>query len=137
MISTKPNWAAMPMQQFTLGAGYSIRSCVIRELMAYEHDVVETNVDVFHPGKTGEGRSYYRVIESLRLALVEVDGHIIESDTPYIAMDQWSQKTLSTVISLYVKVNGADDKEIERFLAQSRPVNFSALGQSAPAVLAG
>lgn len=126
----------MQMQRFTLGAGYSIQSCVIRDLMAYEHDVVEANVDVFHPGKTGEARGYYRVIESLRLALVEVNGQIIEQDSPYTALDQWSQKTLSTVISLYVKVNGSDDKEVERFLAQSQPVNFSALGHGLPAASA-
>lgn len=127
----------MSMQRFTLGPGYSIQSCVIRDLMAYEHDVVEANVDVFHPGKSGEARGYYRVIESLRLALVEVNGHLIEQDSPYTALDQWSQKTLSTVISLYVKVNGAEDKDIERFLAQSQPVNFTALGQGSPVAAGG
>ncbi len=126
----------MQMQRFTLGPGYSIQSCVIRELMAYEHDIVETNVDVFHANqsaKSAEGRGYYRVVESLRLALTEVNGQVVEPGTPYLELDNWSQKTLSAVISLYVKVNGADDKEVDRFLAQSQPVTFSALGHGLPA----
>jgi hypothetical protein len=128
------------MQRFELGEGYSIKSCVVRELMAFEHDVIETNVDTFHHSpavKTPEGRQYYRIIESLRLSVVEVNGEIIETGTPYMGIDNWSQRTLSTVISLYVKVNGTDDKDIERFLGQSRPVNFAGLGHASPAASGG
>jgi len=119
------------MHHFELG-GSSPRSIVLRELLAFEHDVVEANVEAFHgakAAKSDQARSYARVVESVRLSIVEVDGMAVDAGEPYMGLDNWTQKKLSTVISLYAKINGSEDAEVERFLASSRPVSFADLGR--------
>lgn len=100
--------------------GNPITSVVIRELTVGDEATIailaETNspeaMDTFSGQTAAIGR------ESIRLSLVEVNGERIETAEPYMAMDQWSRRTLMTVRRFFNDLNSLpEEAELKKLVA--------------------
>lgn len=131
-----PYWKNARIRRFNCPPGLSISSFAIRELVVADHKEIESNLALFHPVKPGYDHSNVtQMYESIRRALVEVNGAELDTNVPYLGMDEWTQRTITFVMRAYAVVNGIgeDDDDlseasIKGFLEQAQPISFDRLG---------
>jgi hypothetical protein len=62
--------------------------------------------------------------EAMRLSLVEVDGEPVNHDgVPYMAMDDWSLKTLRFLQTAFNEMNGIEADDLKNFRAGAQIVD--------------
>lgn len=131
-----PHWSKVDIRRFNCPKGLSIKNFAVRELTVADDKEIEHNVTLFWKASKGDDVSAKaQMYESVRKALVEVDGVQLELSSPYMGMDTWTQKTMLFVIRAYAMVNGMGDEDgdyseeqIKSFLEQGAPVSFDRLG---------
>lgn len=118
------------MKRFTLPKGCSIKTFVMRELKVKDDIEVAIWADKNTPAAAKEsavGAMAADRREALRLALVEVDGvRVNVNGIPYMAMDDWSQKTMTYALMAFNDLNGAAD-DAKGFLKAGEFVNENEL----------
>ncbi len=132
-----PYWSKVQIRRFTCPKGLSISTFAVRELTVADDKEIEHNISLFWKnGKNEEASGKASMYESVRKALVEVDGVQLDPAIPYLGMDSWTQKTMLFVIRAYALVNGMGDddsdyseEQIKSFLEQGAAVSFDRLGR--------
>lgn len=131
-----PFWSKVQIRRFDCPKGLAIKSFAIRELTVADDKEIEQNVALFwKSSKSEEASPRAMMYESVRKALVEVDGVALDSATPYTKMDTWTQKTMLFVIRAYSLVNGMgeedgdySEEQVKSFLERGAAVTFDRLG---------
>jgi len=109
LIEGTPPTHARVYKRWTLPAGHSVRSFVMRELDSSDDITAAIQADKFGPNAAFDRiETALQVIqrERVRLALVEVDGKRVNADgLPYRAFDKWSMRTARLAERAYLELN--------------------------------
>lgn len=107
-------------KRYRLPAGCSCNEFVMRELT--NKDRVEAAIWADqHKNAAAPDDAYaqvdQRLHEAVRLALVAVDGEAVNANgVPYMALDKWTERTMTFAMRAYQDLNGIDPEEVEDFL---------------------
>lgn len=108
-------------KRFQLPPGCSVRSVVVRELVAADELTAALWAESNAPAEmleTPAGQIAAEQRELVRVSLVEVDGEEVNIDgVPFLGMDGWTLRTYRAVRLFYNNVNTLDDKELRKSLA--------------------
>ena len=99
---------------------YSCQSFVLRELTAGDQREAALWADRRRDATSDSPLAQFQQerFEALRLSLVEVDGKPVNQDgIPFLALDDWTYRTLVFARLAFNSLNGADDEALEGFLA--------------------
>lgn len=124
--------AGLQTRTFKLPKGCSIREFEMRELTAEDELEAARMVDAKLVG--AEKNSVMLVMaaerkEAERMSLVSVDGQRVDnSGAPFMGMNKWTQRTMRFVTAAFAEMNGVQDAELKKFLAE--------VGSAAPATSA-
>jgi len=128
----KPNGAGPPaprqryMKRFPLPERCDAKEFVIRELDSNDDIQAAIMADKMAPAAIKDsaiGLMSSEQREAVRLSLVEVDGVPVNQDgIPFLAMDEWSARTMRFALQAYMQVNGVTPDEIRSFLAGAEVV---------------
>jgi len=92
--------------------GAPITDVVIRELVVGDEVTIAILAEQLAAGAmdTFSGQTAAISRESIRLSLVSVNGDPVSPEKPYMAMDQWTRRTLQAVRRYFAEVNGSPDE---------------------------
>jgi hypothetical protein len=70
--------------------------------------------------------------EAQKLAIVEIDGHLVDHSIPLVAADSWPQKTWAAIQAWYAILNGIPMADVGKAAAEAEVI-----GGPAPVILSG
>lgn len=110
-------------RRFKLPARCSVGEIVMRELDGRDDIEIAIRTKQKLNSATEDNPAAIMAIqqnEAYRAALVEVDGEAVPVDGPYVAMDRWTQRTMTFVGRAFNALNGVQGDELKEFLAEDK-----------------
>jgi hypothetical protein len=123
VINMKPHLQA---KRYTLPDYCSVQSVVMRELDG--QDDIEASIWADKNATSAIKDSAVAAMiadqrESVRLSLLEVDGKPVNHDgLPFMAMDNWTSRTMRFLLSFYADLNGAKEEDLKNSVAGAQEI---------------
>lgn len=135
MGSNGQKGSGLLQKRYRLPPGCSCSEFVMRELI--NQDRIEAAIRTDANKTSAMPDDVFSIVdeklnEAVRLALVSVDGEPVNTDgVPYIAMDRWTERTMTFAMRAYQDLNGIDPEEAEDFIKGAEVVTGTTTAMAA------